>query len=184
MFIGDHSGQVTILKLEQENCTLVTTFRGHTGGIESRPSMCCSHSDLSPAACSDVHKMWCASDEVQSGLVQRYTWCVWLISEWFSKNGSVRYNVRNFLHQSNKRANSLFQKWWWCGSLSCYAGESPCLHMLMRHCLRLCGNCTNSWTEGQLPPSVLAILGARKWYARQTPTSKTNEMKNRFVVGS
>ncbi|XP_036760744.2 WD repeat and FYVE domain-containing protein 2 isoform X2 [Manis pentadactyla] len=33
VFIGDHSGQVTILKLEQENCTLVTTFRGHTGGV-------------------------------------------------------------------------------------------------------------------------------------------------------
>ncbi|XP_046519998.1 WD repeat and FYVE domain-containing protein 2 isoform X2 [Equus quagga] len=33
VFIGDHSGQVTILKLEQENCSLVTTFRGHTGGV-------------------------------------------------------------------------------------------------------------------------------------------------------
>ena len=33
MFIGDHSGQVTILKLEQENCTLLTSFRGHTGGV-------------------------------------------------------------------------------------------------------------------------------------------------------
>uniref|UniRef100_A0A3Q1M282 WD repeat and FYVE domain containing 2 n=1 Tax=Bos taurus TaxID=9913 RepID=A0A3Q1M282_BOVIN len=33
VFIGDQSGQVTILKLEQENCTLVTTFRGHTGGV-------------------------------------------------------------------------------------------------------------------------------------------------------
>ncbi|XP_021113472.1 WD repeat and FYVE domain-containing protein 2 isoform X1 [Heterocephalus glaber] len=33
VFIGDHSGQVTILKLEQESCTLVTTFRGHTGGV-------------------------------------------------------------------------------------------------------------------------------------------------------
>ncbi|XP_024900533.1 WD repeat and FYVE domain-containing protein 2 isoform X1 [Pteropus alecto] len=33
VFIGDHSGQVTILKLEQENCTLITTFRGHTGGV-------------------------------------------------------------------------------------------------------------------------------------------------------
>ncbi|XP_031218529.1 WD repeat and FYVE domain-containing protein 2 isoform X2 [Mastomys coucha] len=33
VFIGDHSGQVTILKLEQENCTLLTSFRGHTGGV-------------------------------------------------------------------------------------------------------------------------------------------------------
>ncbi|XP_053141086.1 WD repeat and FYVE domain-containing protein 2 isoform X2 [Hemicordylus capensis] len=33
VFIGDHSGQVTILKLEQENSSLITTFRGHTGGI-------------------------------------------------------------------------------------------------------------------------------------------------------
>lgn len=31
MFVGDHSGQVTILKLEQESCSLVTTFKGHTG---------------------------------------------------------------------------------------------------------------------------------------------------------
>uniref|UniRef100_A0AC11ASM4 WD repeat and FYVE domain containing 2 n=1 Tax=Ovis aries TaxID=9940 RepID=A0AC11ASM4_SHEEP len=36
VFIGDQSGQVTILKLEQENCTLVTTFRGHTV-TKSRP---------------------------------------------------------------------------------------------------------------------------------------------------
>lgn len=30
-FIGDQSGQVTILKLEQDSCSLVTTFKGHTG---------------------------------------------------------------------------------------------------------------------------------------------------------
>lgn len=30
-FVGDQSGQVTILKLEQDNCSLVTTFKGHTG---------------------------------------------------------------------------------------------------------------------------------------------------------
>jgi len=30
-FVGDQSGQVTILKLEQESCSLVTTFKGHTG---------------------------------------------------------------------------------------------------------------------------------------------------------
>uniref|UniRef100_A0A7M4FS49 WD repeat and FYVE domain containing 2 n=1 Tax=Crocodylus porosus TaxID=8502 RepID=A0A7M4FS49_CROPO len=33
VFVGDHSGQVTILKLEPQSCSLVTTFRGHTGGI-------------------------------------------------------------------------------------------------------------------------------------------------------
>ncbi|RMC07167.1 hypothetical protein DUI87_16623 [Hirundo rustica rustica] len=33
VFVGDHSGQVTILKLEQESCSLVTTFKGHTGGV-------------------------------------------------------------------------------------------------------------------------------------------------------
>ncbi|XP_069496788.1 WD repeat and FYVE domain-containing protein 2 isoform X2 [Ambystoma mexicanum] len=33
VFVGDHSGQVTILKLEQENCSLVTTFKGHTGSV-------------------------------------------------------------------------------------------------------------------------------------------------------
>ncbi|KAM5147076.1 WD repeat and FYVE domain-containing protein 2 isoform 1-T1 [Callospermophilus lateralis] len=31
--VKNYQGQVTILKLEQENCTLVTTFRGHTGGV-------------------------------------------------------------------------------------------------------------------------------------------------------
>lgn len=30
-FVGDHSGQVTILKLDQDSCSLVTTFKGHTG---------------------------------------------------------------------------------------------------------------------------------------------------------
>ncbi|TSQ01589.1 WD repeat and FYVE domain-containing protein 2 [Bagarius yarrelli] len=32
-FVGEHSGQVTILKLEQDNCSLVTTFKGHTGNV-------------------------------------------------------------------------------------------------------------------------------------------------------
>uniref|UniRef100_A0A672RDY4 FYVE-type domain-containing protein n=1 Tax=Sinocyclocheilus grahami TaxID=75366 RepID=A0A672RDY4_SINGR len=32
-FVGDHSGQVTILKLEQDNCSLVTTFKGHTSNV-------------------------------------------------------------------------------------------------------------------------------------------------------
>nr|XP_023687523.1 WD repeat and FYVE domain-containing protein 2 [Paramormyrops kingsleyae] len=32
-FVGDHSGQVTILKLEQDDCSLVTTFKGHTGNV-------------------------------------------------------------------------------------------------------------------------------------------------------
>lgn len=30
-FVGDQCGQVTILKLEQDSCSLVTTFKGHTG---------------------------------------------------------------------------------------------------------------------------------------------------------
>ncbi|KAJ3592535.1 hypothetical protein NHX12_007662 [Muraenolepis orangiensis] len=32
-FVGDQSGQVTILKLEQDNCSMVTTFKGHTGNV-------------------------------------------------------------------------------------------------------------------------------------------------------
>uniref|UniRef100_A0A3P8V3F0 WD repeat and FYVE domain containing 2 n=1 Tax=Cynoglossus semilaevis TaxID=244447 RepID=A0A3P8V3F0_CYNSE len=32
-FVGDQSGQVTILKLEQDSCGLVTTFKGHTGNV-------------------------------------------------------------------------------------------------------------------------------------------------------
>ena len=30
-FVGDQSGQVTILKVEQDSCSMVTTFKGHTG---------------------------------------------------------------------------------------------------------------------------------------------------------
>lgn len=37
VFVGDHSGQVTILKLEQESCSLVTTFKGHTGKASGDP---------------------------------------------------------------------------------------------------------------------------------------------------
>ncbi|XP_032888684.1 WD repeat and FYVE domain-containing protein 2 isoform X1 [Amblyraja radiata] len=33
VFVGDYSGQVTILKLEQDNCSVVTTFKGHSGSI-------------------------------------------------------------------------------------------------------------------------------------------------------
>ncbi|KAG7261939.1 hypothetical protein CRUP_006998 [Coryphaenoides rupestris] len=32
-FVGDQSGQVTILKLEQDSCSMVTTFKGHTGNV-------------------------------------------------------------------------------------------------------------------------------------------------------
>uniref|UniRef100_A0A4W5NLP2 WD repeat and FYVE domain containing 2 n=1 Tax=Hucho hucho TaxID=62062 RepID=A0A4W5NLP2_9TELE len=32
-FVGDYSGQVTILKLELDSCSLVTTFKGHTGNV-------------------------------------------------------------------------------------------------------------------------------------------------------
>lgn len=34
-FVGEHSGQVTILKLEQDKCSLVTTFKGHAGSVTS-----------------------------------------------------------------------------------------------------------------------------------------------------
>lgn len=34
-FVGDQSGQVTILKLEQDSCSLVTTFKGHTGAAHA-----------------------------------------------------------------------------------------------------------------------------------------------------
>uniref|UniRef100_A0A8C5BSE0 WD repeat and FYVE domain containing 2 n=1 Tax=Gadus morhua TaxID=8049 RepID=A0A8C5BSE0_GADMO len=32
-FVGDQSGQVTILKVEQDSCSMVTTFKGHTGNV-------------------------------------------------------------------------------------------------------------------------------------------------------
>ncbi|KAJ8246750.1 hypothetical protein GJAV_G00254990 [Gymnothorax javanicus] len=32
-FVGDQSGQVTVLKLDQDSCSLVTTFKGHTGSV-------------------------------------------------------------------------------------------------------------------------------------------------------
>lgn len=35
-FVGDQSGQVTILKLEQDSCNLVTTFKGHTGTQQTK----------------------------------------------------------------------------------------------------------------------------------------------------
>lgn len=33
VFVGDYSGQVTILKLEQDDCSVVTTFKGHSGKL-------------------------------------------------------------------------------------------------------------------------------------------------------
>uniref|UniRef100_A0A8D1GJU4 WD repeat and FYVE domain containing 1 n=1 Tax=Sus scrofa TaxID=9823 RepID=A0A8D1GJU4_PIG len=32
-FVGDYSGQITLLKLEQNTCSVITTLKGHEGGI-------------------------------------------------------------------------------------------------------------------------------------------------------
>lgn len=39
-FVGDNSGQVTMLKLEQDNCNLVTTLKGHTGIYRNTLLLC------------------------------------------------------------------------------------------------------------------------------------------------
>lgn len=38
--------------------------------------------------------------------------------------------------------------------------------------------------KGQPPQSVLAVPDGKRWCARQIPTSETNEMKNKLIVGS
>ena len=176
MFIGDQSGQVTILKLEQENCTLVTTFRGHTGGIESGPYKCCSHPDLSPAACSDVHMM-CCWGTLWTCVMVTHDRCNWL------QRDSVRWRVRNTLHQFKQKSKQ---------SVS----EVVVIWFFIMLCWRkpwwanikwdvVWGCVATAWTlEGQLPRSVLALPGARRWCLGQTCTSKTSEMKNRFLTGS
>lgn len=59
MFVGDHSGQVTILKLEQESCSLVTTFKGHTGKASAgEPGRCSGGSSvlsIMMVYCSVIH---------------------------------------------------------------------------------------------------------------------------------
>lgn len=34
-FIGDNSGQITMLRIDQNGATFVTTFKGHTGKINN-----------------------------------------------------------------------------------------------------------------------------------------------------
>ncbi|EMP37278.1 WD repeat and FYVE domain-containing protein 1 [Chelonia mydas] len=34
-FVGDYSGQITLLKLEQNTCTVITTLKGHEGSVAS-----------------------------------------------------------------------------------------------------------------------------------------------------
>ncbi|NXL91094.1 WDFY1 protein, partial [Alectura lathami] len=34
-FVGDYSGQITLLKLEQNTCSIITTLKGHEGSITS-----------------------------------------------------------------------------------------------------------------------------------------------------
>ncbi|NXR14602.1 WDFY1 protein, partial [Semnornis frantzii] len=34
-FVGDYSGQITLLKLEQNTCSVITTLKGHEGSITS-----------------------------------------------------------------------------------------------------------------------------------------------------
>lgn len=32
-FVGDYSGQITLLKLEQNTCSIITTLKGHEGKV-------------------------------------------------------------------------------------------------------------------------------------------------------
>ncbi|KAG1932653.1 WD repeat and FYVE domain-containing protein [Pimephales promelas] len=32
-FVGDHSGQITLLKLEEQSCSIITTLKGHEGSV-------------------------------------------------------------------------------------------------------------------------------------------------------
>lgn len=35
-FVGDYSGQITLLKLEQNTCSVITTLKGHEGKLYIR----------------------------------------------------------------------------------------------------------------------------------------------------
>lgn len=35
-FVGDYSGQITLLKLEQNTCSVITTLKGHEGKVTLR----------------------------------------------------------------------------------------------------------------------------------------------------
>ncbi|KAK6315242.1 hypothetical protein J4Q44_G00147710 [Coregonus suidteri] len=56
-FVGDYSGQVTILKLEQDSCSLVTTFKGHTGNVTAlcwdpvQRVLCFPAAPITPSSC-------------------------------------------------------------------------------------------------------------------------------------
>lgn len=34
-FVGDYSGQVTLLKLDGQTCSVITTLKGHEGNIQT-----------------------------------------------------------------------------------------------------------------------------------------------------
>ena len=46
-FVGDYSGQITLLKLEQSTCSVITTLKGHEGRL-------CDHCCFSPNVCARV----------------------------------------------------------------------------------------------------------------------------------
>lgn len=47
-FIGDYSGQITLLKLEQNSCSVITTLKGHEGRRRSRVLHLVQASKFSP----------------------------------------------------------------------------------------------------------------------------------------
>lgn len=38
-FVGDYSGQITLLKLEQSSCSVITTLKGHEGRLCDHPQV-------------------------------------------------------------------------------------------------------------------------------------------------
>ena len=38
-FVGDYSGQITLLKLEQNTCSVITTLKGHEGRLRHPPQV-------------------------------------------------------------------------------------------------------------------------------------------------
>ncbi|XP_026505691.1 WD repeat and FYVE domain-containing protein 1 [Terrapene carolina triunguis] len=117
-FVGDYSGQITLLKLEQNKCTVITTLKGHEGKLTS-PSL--------PWLIQSLAPQWLESDSCQK-CEQPFFWNIKQM--WDTKTLGLRQ------HHCRKCGQAV------CGKCSTKRSSYPIMGFEFQ--VRVCDSCFES----------------------------------------
>ncbi|XP_035767164.1 WD repeat and FYVE domain-containing protein 2 [Neolamprologus brichardi] len=137
-FVGDQSGQVTILKLEQDICSLVTTFKGHTGTHTQAPSVLIEAQMINFLKCAFPQTPeWLDSDSCQK-CEQPFFWN--FKQMWDSKKIGLRQ------HHCRKCGQAV------CGKCSSKRSTIPLMGFEFE--VRVCDSCHESISDEDRAPTA------------------------------